>query len=113
LPNTGTYDIYLAAGDYSGSNIVTWSLRDDSTEFASTTASTSAADRFKDALNTEHTAAAWPGSNTKATRAFGSTTFKLVNAHVGGFDCVVAHIRAVEVVLGNPHNYYAQIGLLM
>jgi len=95
LPATGDYDIYFAAGDYSSSNAAKWSLRDNATSFASTTGFTSAADRFKDATDTEYSSAAWPGSNTKATRTFASTTFKAVTTSNDAN--VLAHLRIVQL----------------
>ncbi len=94
LPSTGSYDIHLAMGDGTSGNDAYWDLLDNATVFASFTQSPASA-HFVDAAGTDYAAASWPGGETKITRTFTSTTFKLQVKTGGTTNSVIAHIRIV------------------
>lgn len=106
LPATGSTDVHFAAGDIASSQWAAWLLKDNTTQFASTTSFTSAADKFKDASNVELSSAAWPGSETKVTRTFGSTVLNILCNQSAATD-VVAHVRVVQA--GAASTTYPQL----
>jgi len=91
LPSAGNYNIAIAAGDPNYSSPCNWDLYDNVTKLTTlTSGTTSAAQRFKDATNTEYTQATWPGSNTKYAATFASTILRIQNL-ASAVD-VVAHL---------------------
>lgn len=101
LPSTGSYDIWLACGDGSFQVGTAFDLMDGATVFQSISNSSDGAAHFRDATDTDYSAASWPGSNTKITRTFGSTTFK-INARNVTFDgtACLAHVRIATAAGG-------------
>ena len=74
LLSPGTHNIRAASGDGNYSGPVSLDLYDSTASLGSLmTGSTSAANHFKDATDTEYSAAAWPGSNTAVAKTFAST----------------------------------------
>ncbi len=71
LPSTGDYNIGIAMGDAAYGCPVACDLYDSASSLGSlTTGTTSAAQRFKDATDTEYTQITWPTSQTLATKTF-------------------------------------------
>lgn len=102
LPSSGNYNIGLGAGDANYANNVAWDLYDTTSSLGSlSTGTTSAANKFKDATNTEYSAAAWPGSQTLVTKTFATTICRL---KAGGANQVVAHfyVEAAAATGGGP-----------
>ncbi len=99
LPATGSYDINFAAGDKGFSNPTEWSLRDTTTLLATLTSGTPPDGSYKDANNTQWTAAAWPGSNTKLTKTFTTTILRIRN-EVSSGNSVIAHLHVAATA--NP-----------
>lgn len=89
LPSAGSYSLRLAVGDGAYTSAVAFEVRDTSSVLMSTTGSTSAGNTFKDATNTQYSAANWPASNTAATLSFSTTIFRLAPTTAGS---AVAHI---------------------
>ncbi len=74
LPSTGNYKIGLAAGDANYAAPVPVDLYDTLSNLASlSTGSTSGSNHFKDATNTDYSAASWPGSQTIVQYTFATT----------------------------------------
>jgi len=74
LPSSGNYRIGLAAGDGFYANSVAVTLFDTASSLgALSTGTTSAPNTFKDATNTEYSAANWPGSQTLVSKTFSTT----------------------------------------
>lgn len=94
LPSTGDKVIRVAFGDanYSRSN-QKCEIFDTSSSLGTlfSAASTGAANSFLDAGGTARTAAAWPGSNTSATKTF-TTTICRFRVGDGSNDWYVAHV---------------------
>ncbi len=67
-------DVRLAAGDISADQLQTITVKDNTTAFITCAGVATASDEYIDAGCTVRTRAAWPGSNTLATRTMGSTT---------------------------------------
>lgn len=90
LPATGSYNVRLAAGDASYANPVKVELFDDTTSLGvlASTAPT-AANKFRDATNAEHTAANWEANNTAFNATFASTILRIKNGSASS--CVIAH----------------------
>lgn len=80
LPSSGDYNVGIAAGDAFYASNVVWDLFDTSSSLGSlTTGTTSAAQRFKDATNTEYTEATWPSSQALASKTFATTILRISN----------------------------------
>ncbi len=113
LPSTGDYDIWLAAGDASSQIGTGWDLLDNTTVFQSISNSNNASGDFRDATDTNYSTANWPGSNTKITRTFGSTIFKLkVRDLTFNGLAAIAHIRVATAASAGATmaagQYYSQ-----
>lgn len=94
LPSAGNYKIGLGAGDASYANNVAWDLYDSGSSLGSlSTGSTSGSGQFKDATNTEYSAANWPSSQTLVTKTFSTTICRLRSV---GANQVVAHFYVEE-----------------
>jgi hypothetical protein len=90
LPATGNYNVRGAFGDDSYTGNVAFDLYDTTTKLVSlSTGTTSAASKWKDATNTEYSAAAWPGSNSPYAATFAST---IMRVRAVGTGQVIAHI---------------------
>lgn len=99
LPNTGTYDIYLACGDAASDQAAQdWKVKDSTTQLFTITANPGS-NEFVDATNTVRTAAAWPGSNVANQQTFASTIFRIETNSLVGSN-VLAHIQLTEIVVG-------------
>jgi len=101
LPNSGSHDIRIAAGDnsYARSGLKI-ELFDDTTSLGILVANgTTAGGKFRDATDAELTAAAWPAGNTKVTKTFASqiARFKLGN---GTNQTYLAHLYIEGVAAG-------------
>jgi len=101
LPNAGSHDIRIAAGDnsYARSGFKI-ELFDDTTSLGILVANgTTAGGKFRDATDAELTAAAWPAGNTKVTKTFASqiARFKLGN---GTNQTYLAHLYIEGVAAG-------------
>jgi hypothetical protein len=92
LPAAGTYDVHLAMGDATFSGAVSYDVKDTTTLLFSTTGSTSAGNKFKDATDTEYSNAAWPGSEAASTQTFATTQLRVQHTG-GGVNDVIAHLR--------------------
>lgn len=74
LAATGAHNIRFSAGDASNARASLFDLYDSGSLLAAlTTGVTSAAQRFKDATDTEYTEVTWPGSNTAKNVTFTTT----------------------------------------
>ncbi len=74
LPAPGVYLIGISVGDNDSGQSVGYDLYDNVTSLGSlTTGTTSAAQRYKDATNTEYTDTTWPTSQTLVSKTFAST----------------------------------------
>lgn len=98
LPAAGDYDIYLAVGDPSNASSAygtdpywDWYIRDTTTDLLHVTGATGA-NEFLDATMAVRTAAAWPGSNAKATLTFATT---ILRVYVPSADSkgMISHMR--------------------
>ena len=93
LSSTGDWSIRLAAGDYNYAQGTAIDVYDTTTSRGSlATGSTSAAQKYKDATNTEYSAAAWPGSNSAVTKTFTTTICRIRLLNNGGVN-VISHVR--------------------
>lgn len=93
LPASGSWNVRLAAGDANNSQPTAIDLYDSSTSLGSlATGSTSAAGQFKDATNTEYSAANWPGSNSAVTKTFTTTICRIRLLNNGAVNAI-AHVR--------------------
>ena len=91
----GTYSIRWAAGEANYAASVVASLYDDSSLLtALSTGSTSAAQRFKDATDTEYTNVTWPTDNTAISQVFASTICRVQT--LGTVNCFFAHLGVVR-----------------
>jgi hypothetical protein len=91
LPASGSYNIRLAAGDATYGQGVNTELFDNTSSLGVlSSGSTSGGSKYKDATNTEYSAAAWPGSNTAVAKTFSSTICRLKLGTISTLD-VVAH----------------------
>ncbi|HRF10955.1 MAG TPA: hypothetical protein PLR37_02295 [Candidatus Accumulibacter phosphatis] len=105
LPATGDYTVRLAAGDYSYSTGIKVELFDTTTSLgvlAST--STTAAARYRDATDAEHTAANWPANNNPVTKTFSTTILRAKVGSTGGGGGVIACLYVEAVAGGNTVN---------
>jgi hypothetical protein len=97
LPSAGDWDVYGAFGDAENGGVSEWFLLDNGTLFQTITPQAFTASpnaTFKDATDTNYTAANWPANNAAVTRTFGSTIFQ---CRVGSTTIVVlAHLRLVQ-----------------
>lgn len=86
LPASGNYNIGLAAGDASYSWGCAIDLLDTNSNLGHlSTGSTSGAQRFKDATDTEYTNVTWPTSQTLVSKTFSTTICRVrALATVGG-----------------------------
>lgn len=76
LPSTGSYTIRIAAGDAANAQTVKVELFDNTTSLGVLcNGTTSAPDRFFDAVGAEYSGANWPANNTAVTKTFATTTF--------------------------------------
>lgn len=100
LPAAGDYNIRVAAGDANYAGDVGIELFDTTSSLGTlVSGSTSAANRFKDATNTEYTAANWPGSNTAVLRTFSTTICRFrINPTLGSSDKRFAHLYLEAVI---------------
>lgn len=74
LPSAGNYKIGAGFGDASYAQAVGWDLYDTNSNIGTlSTGSTSGANQFNDATDTEYSAAAWPGSQTLVSKTFSTT----------------------------------------
>jgi hypothetical protein len=99
LPSSGAVDIYCALGDAGGSNNAYLEVFDDTTSLGVLVTDQGAFPNFLDATNVARSAAAWPGSNLKATKTFSTTTafFAITPAASNlGKNYVIAHLRVVQ-----------------
>jgi hypothetical protein len=94
LPSSGSYNIRLAAGDNDGPQEVNVTLYDGTTSLGVlSSGTTGGAAHFKDATNTDYTAAAWPGSNTAVTKSFSTTIARFrLNPSSSGSPNVISHV---------------------
>ncbi len=93
LPSAGSYSVRVAAGDASYASGVKVEAFDTSTSLgvlAST--STTAANKFRDATNAEHTAANWPANNASATLTFATTICRIKTGIASGGSTALAHV---------------------
>lgn len=82
LPSAGSYDVRIAAGDATYANNCAWDLQDTSTLLTSlTTGATTVGGRWKDATNTQYTAANWVSSNTPYAATFSTTIMRVVSTN--------------------------------
>lgn len=105
LPSAVTFAISMAMGDNgSQQNFQTVILKDNTTTLTTIPPSGTAItliDHFLDPNNTDHTSAAWPGSNTTYSAAFSSTIFNATLGGGGG-NAALAHLfLSQSTVTGN------------
>lgn len=97
LPAVGSYTIRLASGDPSNGQTTKVELFDNTSSLGVLcSTATSAADRFRDAVDAEYSSANWPASNTSVTKTFATTTciFRIgTGSAVTGF---LAHIQITQ-----------------
>lgn len=94
LPATGNYNVRCACGDAIAVAAAKLELFDTTTSLgvlASAAASGVASGSFRDATNTEYTAANWPGSNTAVAATFASTICRFALGGTANFD-ILAHV---------------------
>lgn len=78
LPSAGNYYIGLGAGDANYAAVVGFDLYDGASSLgALTTGSTSAAQRFKDATDTEYTNVTWPTTQATVNKTFAGTILRV------------------------------------
>jgi hypothetical protein len=100
LPNTGTYDIYLALGDASFGQAYQYvELKDDTATFQTINDTNgTVAQHFDDTNGTDFTNVTWPGGNQPISHAFTSTILNIVigtpTAQLNS--TTLAHVRLVE-----------------
>jgi hypothetical protein len=100
LPSAGNYNVRFAAGENNYARSTLWDLYDSTTLLGHlTTGSTSAANHFKDATDTEYTAANWPSQNTINPQTFASSILRVKN--VTSVSSFMAHLY-VETQAGPP-----------
>jgi hypothetical protein len=93
LPATGSYLISLAVGDPNYACNVLVDLIDTSASLGSlSTGATSAAQRFKDAINTEYTQTTWPTSQTPVSKTFATTICRFRVKPSAGTDSRICHV---------------------
>lgn len=106
LPSAGNYNVGIAAGEGNYARDVAFDLYDTSSSLGSlTTGSTSAAQRFKDATNTEYTEVTWPTSQTLVEKTFSTTICRFRAPSASQF---IAHVYVESAavvrrwILGRP-----------
>lgn len=78
LPSAGVYSLRSASGDGNYTSSTRVEILDDATSLGLISqTNTTAANSFRDATDTEYTAANWPGSNTAVNKTFASTICRL------------------------------------
>lgn len=96
LPAPGNYKVGLAAGDASYARDTQVDLYDTSSSLGSlATGSTGAGNNFKDATNTEYSAANWPTSQTLVQFTFSTTICRFRFLDTGG-ENPAAHVYIEE-----------------
>lgn len=109
LPASGSYDIRFAAGDAAAAQGVGWDLYDTTTSLGNlTTGSTSGAQKFKDATDTEYTNLTWPGSNTAVNKTFSTTICRLKSVLGGAGISLMAHFRIDAAAGGGGGTFLPQ-----
>lgn len=101
LPATGSYKIRLAVGDASFDQNNHWvDVRDNGSVLFNVGGGTvdTVTAHFLDANGTDHTAAAWPGSNTQRSITMSSTVLQVAIRTVGGVtQGQLAHVEVEQV----------------
>ncbi len=104
LPATGSYDIYLAAGDASAGQQIWLEVQDNTTAFIDFNGTATSANNFLDASGANRTASQWVAASarggTKVTHTFTSTTLRVVLGNgVGGQgqNSTIAHLFVDQV----------------
>lgn len=106
LSAVGVYNIGIAMGEASYAGPTNCEIFDTSTSLGVIcSGSTSAAQRFKDATNTEYTNLTWPASQTLISKTFSTTICRFRIGSAGTSINPVAHIY---METGGPNNviYY-------
>lgn len=107
LPAPGDYVISVAIGDANAGQTAQCELFDDTASLGVlVSGTTSAAQRFKDATNTELTNSTWPSGATTVTKTFTSTIAKF-NLGTGGSVPVWAHISIKAAPAGGATSLIA------
>jgi len=105
LASSGSKNVRIAAGDYNYASNVLIELFDTTTSkgvLAST--ATTAANKFRDAVNAEYSAAAWPGSNTAVNVTFSTTICRFqMGTTSGGLLYVLAYVYVEDAGGGGGH----------
>jgi hypothetical protein len=116
LPATGTYTVCLALGDATNSTGYNYAevLDNVTSKFVVDDTDGTAIANYDDANGTNHTAAAWPGSQTCRSVTFASTTFnlKLGSPTVQSGSSLLAHISVSQASTSNPFSVLQALGAL-
>ncbi len=95
LPSAGVYNIGCACGEANYATTTAIVIKDGASTLAAIAGTaTTGANLFRDATDTEYSAANWPSSQTLVPRTFSSTIFRVLisDAGPGAALCFVAHV---------------------